>query len=141
MQCRCCCVHVGASRILRVLWKKLCLYKKVWQQIWEVPRSLNHWRAYLKTNRPILMLDRYMHFLIYICTVSISNNYGKFSETEINYNKGPFVVCICFNFFKRQAMIKIDSFFFTNLSIPICRTTRKKNDLFRNLFFTNTIFI
>lgn len=82
---------------------------------------------------------------IYICTVSISNNYGKFSETEINYNKGPFVVCICFNFFKRQAMIKIDSFFFTNLSIRICRTTRKKigkkNDLFRNLFFTNTIFI
>lgn len=83
---------------------------------------------------------------IYICTVSISNNYGKFSETEINYNKGPFVVCICFNFFKRQAMIKSDSFFFfTNLSIPICRTTRKKkiekNDLFRNLFFTNTIFI
>lgn len=49
---------------------------------------------------------------IYICTVSISNNYGKFSETEINYNKGPFVVCICFNFFKRQAMIKIDSFFY-----------------------------
>lgn len=73
------------------------------------------------------LCDYWLTYLyIYICTVSISNNYGKFSETEINYNKGPFVVCICFNFFKRQAMIKIDSFFFTNLSIPICRTTRKK---------------
>lgn len=58
------------------------------------------------------LCDYWLTYLyIYICTVSISNNYGKFSETEINYNKGPFVVCICFNFFKRQAMIKIDSFF------------------------------
>lgn len=54
------------------------------------------------------LCDYWLTYLyIYICTVSISNNYGKFSETEINYNKGPFVV-----FFKRQAMIKIDSFFF-----------------------------
>lgn len=39
------------------------------------------------------LCDYWLTYLyIYICTVSISNNYGKFSETEINYNKGPFVV-------------------------------------------------
>lgn len=37
--------------------------------------------------RLLVNLSIYIH-----CTVSISNNYGKFSETEINYNKGPFVV-------------------------------------------------
>lgn len=93
------------------------------------------------------LCDYWLTYLyIYICTVSISNNYGKFSETEINYNKGPFVVCICFNFFKRQAMIKIDSFFFLQTSAYLYVEQRekkleKKNDLFRNLFFTNTIFI
>lgn len=92
------------------------------------------------------LCDYWLTYLyIYICTVSISNNYGKFSETEINYNKGPFVVCICFNFFKRQAMIKIDSFFFLQTSAYLYVEQREKkmekNDLFRNLFFTNTIFI
>lgn len=92
------------------------------------------------------LCDYWLTYLyIYICTVSISNNYGKFSETEINYNKGPFVVCICFNFFKREAMIKIDSFFFLQTSAYLYVEQREKklekNDLFRNLFFTNTIFI
>lgn len=73
------------------------------------------------------LCDYWLTYLyIYICTVSISNNYGKFSETEINYNKGPFVVCICFNFFKRQAMIKIDSFFFLQTSAYLYVEQREK---------------
>lgn len=74
------------------------------------------------------LCDYWLTYLyIYICTVSISNNYGKFSETEINYNKGPFVVCICFNFFKRQAMIKIDSFFFYKPQHTYMQNNEKKN--------------
>lgn len=43
-------------------------------------------------------------------------------------------------------MIKIDSFFFLQTSAYLYVEQRekkleKKNDLFRNLFFTNTIFI
>lgn len=74
------------------------------------------------------LCDYWLTYLyIYICTVSISNNYGKFSETEINYNKGPFFVCIRFNFFKRQAMIKIDSFFFYKPQHTYMQNNEKKN--------------
>lgn len=111
--------------VISFLWKKIMSLRD-WWYLTIVNKFQNH--AFLNFLIYTLRLcDYWLTYLyIYICTVSISNNYGKFSESEINYNKGPSVVCICFNFFKRQAMIKIDSFFFLQTSAYLYVEQREK---------------